>query len=584
MFRLFPKYLLLVAIFLFFSAEKPAEAGFNRHPHDPKGLFRGGEDRTDSRLRGNDSQVLDYILTNGKVYDGKSISPQKLDIGIKGDRIVALGDLSERKAGEVIDLKGLIVQPGIIDAHTHSDFTAFRNADFEHALRQGITTIVTGNCGMGAFPITPKNAKWTRETWLREGVEMPKGFLSADFSVYENLISRKTPRVNLAPLTAHGNLRNEAMGLAARTASKGEIRSETELLSQNLDEGAFGISFGLPYLPGIYADKDELLALATAAHKKDAVVTVHLASEGYELEKSVDTVLDLAQRSKATFIISHFKAAGTANWDKFFPALEKIAEARQGGLSVYITVYPYTAAQTELGSLLPSWFYEDPKRGELLKDGKVLERLKGELKKKKFDPARLIIAGVGPAGYREWEGKTVGDFARSRGLSDTEGAFTLLQETDFQVTVFAFGQHPYLVREALKQSFSIPVSDTIAELSDHPHPRAHGSFPVYFHDIALDSSALPLGEAVRKATSLPAEVYRIRDRGEIKVGAFADIAVWDPTLYQGTTSYSSSKVYAEGVKYLFVNGAPVIRDFKLTEVRSGRVLSRKKIEGSDPRV
>ncbi len=543
--RLISQYLLLTAVFLFLSAGKSSEA-------------------------------FDFILTNGKVYDGKSISPQKLDIGIKGDRIAALGDLSARKAGEVIDLKGLVVQPGIIDAHTHSDLTAFRDPNFEHALRQGVTTIVTGNCGMGAFPITPKNSKWTRDAWLREGVEIPKGFLSADFSVYENLISRKNPRLNLAPLAAHGNLRNEAMGLAARTASRDEIRSETELLNQNLNEGAFGISFGLPYLPGIYADRDELLALAKTARKQDAVVTIHLKSEGYELEKSVETVLELARTSKATFIISHFKAAGTANWDKFFPALEKIAEARSEGLPISITVYPYTAAQTELGSLLPRWFYEDPKRGDLLKDEKVRERLKRGLKRRKFDPARLIIAGVGPAAYREWEGKTIGDFARSRGLSDTEGTFALLKGTDFQVTVFAFGQHPYLVREALKQSFSIPVSDTIAELSDHPHPRAYGSFPVYFHDITLDSSALPLGEAVRKTTSLPAEVYRIRERGEIKVGAFADIAVWDPALYQGVTSYSKSKVYAEGVKYLFVNGKPVIRDFKLTEMRSGKVLSRKK--------
>jgi len=519
---------------------------------------------------------LDYILTNGTVYDGRNTDPKKIDIGIQGDRIVALGNLSGRSARVTIDAKGLIIQPGIIDAHTHSDFTAFKNADFEHALRQGVTTIVTGNCGMGAFPISEKNKEWTRETWLREGVEMPKGFLAADFAVFKYEIQKKKPKINLAPLIAHGNLRNEVLGLLPRTADRNEIREETEILQGNFDEGAFGISFGLSYLPGIYAGEDELLALAKTAKKNGAVVTVHLKSEGYDLERSVKTVLDLARKSGAVFVISHFKAAGASNWDKFFPVLDEIASARKLGLPVYITVYPYTAAQTELGSLLPNWFYEDPDRKELLKDKNIRARLEGELKKKKFDPGHLIIGGVGPASYKEWEGKTIGDFARSRRITDLEGALTLLSETDFQVTVFAFGQHPYLVREALKQDFAMPVSDTIAELADHPHPRAYGSFPVYFHDLSLDSAALPLGEAVRKATSLPAEVYGIRERGEIRIGGFADIAIWDPALYQGTTSYAHSKVYAKGVKYLFVNGAPVISDSELTAEAPGRVLSRRK--------
>jgi len=520
------------------------------------------------------TKPFDYLLINGTVYDGKSEESQRIDIGIQGERIVALGQLSGMPAQEILDLRGLILQPGIIDAHTHSDFTALLDSNFEHALRQGVTTIVVGNCGMGAYPVTSTNFSLTQKTWSREGVQIPSDYAARDFLEYASLIAQKKPKINLVPLAAHGNIRNALLGFQPRPLSLEERQSEVDLLQKNFKQGAFGLSFGLAYLPGIYAERSELIELAKAAHEQDRIVTVHMRSEGSELEENVRLVIQLAEESGATFVISHFKANGIENWSKFYPVLNLIKKARREGLSLYISVYPYEASQTELASVLPKWFYSDPEREKILESSERREHLIRSIEETQLDTGKLLISVVASKRNKQWEGQTVQDYARSKNVSEPEGLLRLLEEENFDVTVFSFKQHYDLVKEALRQEFSMIVTDTIVELSDHPHPRAFGTFPKFLREMSLENSDLSLGEAIRKITSLPARVYKIKDRGEIREGAFADLIIWDPNTYQTKSTYENSRVLAEGVQDIFVNGQPVLRGSRPTQHQPGKVLKR----------
>lgn len=508
-----------------------------------------------------DEPIFSVVLTGGTVYDGLGGDPVVADVGIVHDRIAAIGDLSARRAAIRIDVRGLQVVPGLVDIHSHAvRGSVDRSGLFlrplaENYVRQGVTTVVGGPDGSSVYPI---------------------GELLARFDV--------TPSaVNFGTFVGHGTVRELVLGKAAREPTTSELARMKTLVDAAMREGAFGLSTGLKYVPGAYARTEEVIELGRVVARYGGIHISHMRDEGLAIMASVDETIRIGEEAGIPTQITHHKVVGRDMWGISRESLRRVDAARARGVDVTIDQYPYVASSTGLTVLFPSWALEgteedlrarlqDPRTRARIKEviGFNLEKDRGG-----GDPANVVVA------YCDWDttlnGKSLAQILLERGATVSlenaaELAMVLQAGGGFQGIFFAMSEED--VERIMKHPFTMIASDGgIPEVGRGvPHPRNYGAFARVLGHYVRERGVLEFHEAVRKMTSLAAHRIGMHDRGVIRVGAVADLAVLDVRTVIDRASFQDPHQYATGVSHVFVNGQAVLLDGLMTGARPGRAL------------
>ena len=535
--------------------------------HEPS---EGSPQQRSGKTSGHDSSAAaheyDVLILGGTVVDGTGADPRVADVGVRGEHIVFIGAVpQDAHAQTTIDATRLIVAPGFVDVHTHADFTVESVPAAHACVRQGVTTVVTGNCGTSAFPAPA---------------------LGVDFESYAARVEATEPAVNLAALVGHGALRTAVVGADRRAATVEETGRMADLLDVAARQGAFGLSTGLIYAPGSFAGTDEVAALAEVAHAHDLLYATHLRDEGGGLLEALDEALDVAQRTGVRLQVSHLKAMGPPNHGKVHDALLRIDAARASGLDVACDVYPYTASSTLLTSRLPDWAMDGGNTRLLgrLQDADTSERIAAELEGNSdwaFLPDAVVLAGLPEGRYSEFVGCNLREVAKRTDSTPAQTMLDVLRQHEAQVWIINHALAEDDVRTVLRHPAAAVGSDgweLTTECAGSPHPRHFGTFArilkKYCHDEGSQEAALSLPEAIRKMTALPAQRLGLRDRGVLAPGLIADVAVFDPEEVADTATFLAPKSYALGTRAVLVNGVPVLVEGEQTSARPGRVLRK----------
>jgi N-acyl-D-aspartate/D-glutamate deacylase len=492
----------------------------------------------------------DVVLQNATIYDGSEQPGKVGDIAIKGDRIAAIGKFRTRGNPRLLDCAGLCVSPGFIDLHTHSDYPlqkAKTNANANY-LTQGVTTVVTGNCGSG--PV--------------------------DVAGYFRTMEKIGVGTNVIHQMPHNNIRDKVMGNANREPTADELKRMEELVDKGMREGAWGLATGLIYNPGAYAKTSELVALAKVAAKHQGFYASHIRDEGTAVLSAIEEILVIARRAGLRVHISHIKVSGRRAWGKAPEVIALIRRARQEGILVTADQYPYIASSTSItAQLIPARFREGS-QADLLKrfnDPEIGPKLKLAVEKSIEDHQggkSVKIARF--ANKTAWQGKDLFTIARTENKRPLDIVIEIQRQGG--ASVVNFGMNDEDMRLFMNEPYVATASDGAAMLPDDtvPHPRSYGTFPRKIGRFAIEEKLLPLPQAIRSASGLPADILQLPDRGYIRVGYFADLVVFDPGTFRDKATYDRPHQYATGVRFLFVNGRPAIDAGRVTDDLAGRVL------------
>lgn len=522
---------------------------------------------------------IDYLLKGGLVIDGASCdaSPKQMDIAIEGDCIKEIGDLAHVHAENIINAAGLIVCPGFIDVHAHSEFLLLADGRAEGKISQGITTEINGNCGLSAAPLYGP-ALEQREGEL-DAVDIKDRWHT--FSEYFTLLEKRKFATNFITLAGHGNIRASVAGYADRPVAESEMQKMLALLRASIDEGAKGFSTGLIYPPGIYSDAPEIIHLAREAARSKGVYTTHMRSEGDQLLESVEEVINIAEKAGIHAHISHLKTNGKKNWDKLDKVFELIDQAGKNDISITCDRYPYIASSTDLDTLLPSWAFEGGHKKEIERLMNQREKLAKHILKDypgSSDWDNVLISSINSDKNKWMEGKSISEISGSQGKPETECIFDILLDEGLKVGAIFFAMKEDNLKAILKLPNCAIGTDSSARsyngitAKGMPHPRGFGSFPRVLGRYVRDLGVLTLSETVYKMTGLPAEIFRIKRRGVLKKGFFADITIFDSEKIADTADYKNPFRKPEGIYHVFVNGIPVLCEGELTGALPGRVL------------
>ncbi|MBI4710832.1 MAG: D-aminoacylase [Nitrospirae bacterium] len=521
----------------------------------------------------------DYLIKNGTVIDGSAhdAEPLKADLAVKGDRITAVGNLSNVTAEKVLDAKGYFVCPGFIDTHAHSEFTLLADGRAEGKICQGVTTEINGNCGLSAAPLY--NQAFEQRQKDLEEFNIKERW--NNFSEYFALLKKRGLAVNFMTLAGHGNIRASVMGYAGRKPQKQDMKGMLELLRDAINSGAGGLSTGLIYPPGVYAETEEIIELAKETALHGCIYTSHMRSEGDMLLEAVEEAVRIGFESKIRVHISHLKTSGGKNWGKLTDVLKLIEEAGLKGLKISCDRYPYTAGSTDLDAVLPAWVYEGGRGEEMerLKNSEVREKIKKEMPHSKDYYGNITIASVDSDKNKWMEGKRFSDICGALGKSSLEFIFELLIEEDLRVGAIFFSMNEDNLKNILKQPYTMIGSDSSARCFNgvtakgKPHPRGFGSFPRVLGRYVRNEGIFSIEEAVYKMRGLPAKTFGIKQRGVITEGFSADIVIFDPDRIKDKASFDSPFEKPEGIYYVFVNGVPVLWEGELTGKLPGRIIA-----------
>jgi N-acyl-D-amino-acid deacylase len=464
----------------------------------------------------DETALFDLVVKNGIVVDGTGNPWFEAEVGIKDGRISDIGELSSSESKRVLDAKGLVVAPGFIDMHAHSDFSLLVNPLAESKVRQGVTTEVIGNCGSSAAPLNDFLKEEIKETSpVLEEAKLKLDWYSMDG--YLKRLERNGIALNVVPLVGNGNIRALVMGYDSRRSSRSEVEKMKEVLAETMEEGAVGLSSGLIYPPSCYADTKELIELCKIVAKYGGIYTSHIRGEGETLIDSVKEAIEIGKKAGVPVEISHHKASGKSNWGKVKQTLKMIDEARSIGVDVTCDVYPYLAGSTGLDALLPAHAWEGgiEKLVEKLKNRKIRKRLRREMKEGQsnlsiadgWDTIMIVYCN----GHREYEGKTIAEIAEQKRIDPFDFVFDLLIEEKASVAIVLFSMRERDMRAVLRHSVSMIGSDSSAAApygvlgKGKPHPRTYGTFPRVLGEYVRRKKLLTLENAIRKMTSFPAQ-------------------------------------------------------------------------------
>ena len=505
--------------------------------------------------------MLDYLIKDGNVIDGSGSAPMLLNVGIEGKRIFYVGR-DYKAARNVIDASGLTVSPGFIDTHAHSEFTILADGRAEGKLSQGVTTEINGNCGLSAAPLFSE--AFDRRESDRHEVGINEAWHT--FEEFFRLLNDNGIAINYATLCGHGNLRASVMGYKDGPPSRSEMAEMKRLLAGALHAGARGLSTGLIYPPGVYSTSDEIIELAkmTACERPGAIYATHMRSEGDALVESVEETLNIGVAARIPVHISHLKTSGEKNWHKIVNVIDMIGRSHAAGFQITCDRYPYIASSTDLDTVFPSWVYVGGVKEELkrLRDPDVWAGIRSELADYADNYWRgVYISSVSNPGNKWMEGENILDIAAKKHMHPADAVMNITLAEDARAGAIFFSMCEDNLRSILSLPFTMIGSDSSVRsftgltCIGKPHPRGFGSFARFLSKYARDEHIVTLTEAVRRMTSLPAKVFGLEQRGLIKQGYYADVAIFDYAGLQDKATFREPFKGACGVEHVFVNGS-----------------------------
>lgn len=524
------------------------------------------------------------LIKNGLIYDGTGNKPYKKNIVINGDKITEITEQDQIEADQTIDASGLIVTPGFVDIHRHCDITALYDDKFgEIELAQGLTTVIGGNCGLGAVPTSEKTRKEVYD-FIEPCLGIaPSQMKMESFSDYLNALNQASKQLHMGSYIGTGAVSAAVKGYTKSPFTKQEMELAKSYIKEGLDAGAVGVSMGLMYQPECYSSKEEILDLLSAATPYHRLVTCHIRGEGDNLIPSVKEVIELAKRAELPLNISHFKATGVKNWNKnIHQAIELIEEARAAGQDVTVDFYPYCGGSTTLLSLIPPSVMEANMEALFLKLSK--EDGKNEMKREVYKEhqgwdnmvtaigwERILISSVTKEENRKYTGLNFKDASEKAGYSDPcELMCELLVEEVGKVGIIVLSMSNDDVDTVAKLPYSIVISDALYGVSDSPHPRLYGSFPKIIREFVMERGILTLENAIQKMTDLPAKRLQISGRGKIATGNFADINIFDPKQLKDHATFDKPKQLCTGFSYVLSDGNIVVEaDRQISGYKAG---------------
>jgi N-acyl-D-amino-acid deacylase len=529
--------------------------------------------------------LLDLILVGGVLIDGTGAPPLRVDVGVIGERVVALGQLRQRETKRTVDVSGMYVTPGFIDIHSHSDLTVLVDPRAASKVRQGVTSDISGQCGISAAPLGGE-ARDELCIWAgRYGLEVDWDSLAQ----YLTAIERKGAALNFGTLVGHGNLRQVVVGSADRPATRAERQTMAELLARSLEEGTLGLSSGLFYAPGSYADVAELSGLAQVVAAYGGYYASHIRNEARRLEAALQEAVEVGRRSGARVEISHLKLASRTHWGEAERVLAQLETARAEGLDLGWDQYPYTAGATSLDAVVPPAFLAggtaallrrlrtEESRAQI---AQALTDANSSWENLALDPGWEDITISFHPNRNELHGRSIAQIAASEGSPPLQTALDLIVETEAQAEIVIHCMDERDVAAILRHPNTAICSDADALAADgplaegKPHPRTYGTFPRILGRYVREQRLLTWEEAIYKMTGLPAARLRLQDRGVVREGAIADLVVFDPQTIADTATYDDPHRYPEGIRHVLVNGRFVVQEGRQTEERPGRVLRR----------
>jgi len=524
---------------------------------------------------------FDLVIKNGKIVDGTGNPWFKADIGIKNGKIVKIGRIDESQGQEVINAENLVVAPGFIDMHAHDDLIFFDDLFNKPKLYQGVTTVVCGNCGISPAPVNRKTLDV-----LKSYIDILSKRVSFEWITYGDYLRKLEDLgslgTNFIGLVGHGTLRIAVMGMEARDPSQEELEEMKNLLAKSLEDGAFGMSTGLIYPPGCYSKTEEIIELSRVVSKYGGYYATHMRNESNAVLESITEAIRIGREAGVPVEISHLKVTGKPNWGKALEMLKLIERAREEGIDVTADAYPYTAGSTYLASILPPWAHEggEEKLKERCKDPKTRAKLR-EFIEKRDDWENFvkqagwdgIIIAYSPS-HPEFEGKSIVEIAKLMQKDPYDVVFDIIAEDGLKAMMIIFVMNESDVEKIISHPYVMIGTDGLDIGVGKPHPRAYGTFPRVLKVYVKEKGLITLEEAIRKMTSLPAQKLKLRDRGLIREGFWADIVIFDPKLISDEATYKEPRRKPKGIKYVIVNGVVEVEDGELTGKRGGRVLRR----------
>ncbi|MCR5717226.1 MAG: D-aminoacylase [Lachnospiraceae bacterium] len=525
-------------------------------------------------------------IKNALIIDGTGEKGYAGAVLIEDDKIIRVRNTmeqeAERDADRIIDAQGMVLAPGFIDTHSHSDLKVLSAPELLPKLHQGITTEVLGQDGISMAPLPFQYIEpWKKNLAGLDGTDDQLDWTYRDTAGYLQLIRDAQPARNESYLLPHGNVRMEAMGLDNRVATKEDIQKMCEITRREMEAGCIGLSSGLIYMPCAYGQTEELIEMCKVVAEFGGVFVVHQRSEADDIIPSMDEIIRIGAESNVAIHFSHFKVCGKQNWEKLPAMLQKLDEAAEKGLTVSFDQYPYVAGSTMLGVILPPWVHDGgtDKLVERLKDPVLREQMKQDMIKgidgwdnfiQFAGTEGIFITSVASQKNQDVVGLSLEELGEKRGKDALDATFDLLAEEKNAVGMVDFyGTEEHVIRIMKRPEMNL-CTDGL--LSGKPHPRVYGSFPRVLGKYVREEKALTLEEAVRKLSGKAADALHIHHRGYIKEGYYADLCIFDPDTVEDRGTFTKPEQYPAGIRYVFVNGVLELEKGTVNQNRAGKVL------------
>ncbi len=537
--------------------------------------------RPNTVTQSNSDPPFDLIITNGRIVDGTGSPWYSGDVGIRDGKIVTINHLAGTQSKRVIDARGMVVAPGFIDMLGQSELTILVNPHVPSKIFQGITTEITGEGGSAA----PVNEK----TFKADHLFYEQLSLTPDWKTFRQYFARLEKQglgINFASFVGATQVRRMVLGDDDRTPNQAELEQMKALVREAIKDGVVGVSTSLGYAPAVYAKTEELIALAAETAPFGGIYATHMRDEGHTIIPAIDEAIRIGREAKLPVEIWHLKTAGKSNWGRMPEVIAHIEKARQAGVDIAADTYAYTAWGNALSAMVPPWVHDggDPKMLERLKDTAIRARLRREMADPFGDwgdgPGSdgILVCGVQNPNLTSLQGKTIADIASLWKKDALDTVFDLLIQDNGYTQVAVFGMAEPDVSLALMQPW-VSINNDGQGVSpegllgkEKAHPRAYGTFPRILRKYVREEKKLRLEEAIRKFTAQPAQRMRLVDRGILKAGMWADVVIFDPETVRDRATFEDPNQLSEGMRFVLVNGVPVIDEGKATNALPGKVL------------